>query len=307
LKPEISKLKSPRPKAPATTWNAAAYAANSAVQQSWARELIAKLKLRGDERVLDVGCGDGKVTAEIARAVPRGHVLGVDASAEMIAFAKKTFPPSKTANLKFQICDAREINNKVPAGSKSKPLTPTLSPLGRGEGEASAGFDLVFSNAALHWMDDHEAVLRGAASVLKPGGRLVISCGGEGNAHDVFLALRPEMRLQRWREFFRKMPLPYFFYAPSVYEKWLPKFGFKVHALKLVPKDATYLGAEGFATWLRTTWLPFVQRVPENLREDFMAAVTRRYVAKHPPDARGNVHVRMVRLEIDAGKIMSNT
>jgi len=249
------------------------------VQQSWARELIARLKLRGDEHVLDVGCGDGKVTAEIARAVPRGRVLGVDASAEMIAFAKKTFPTSKISNLKFQICDARKIES------------------------ATGSFNLVFSNAALHWVDDHAAVLRGAASVLKPGGRLVISCGGKGNAHDVFLALRPEMRLPRWREYFRKMPMPYFFYAPGNYEKWLPKFGFKIHAVKLAPKDATYPGAEGFATWLRTTWLPFVQRVPEKLREDFIAAVTRRYVAKHPPDAQGNVHVRMVRLEIDAEKV----
>jgi trans-aconitate methyltransferase len=251
-KSKISKVNVPRPKNQATTWNAAAYAANSTVQQSWARELIAKLKLRGDEHILDIGCGDGKVTAEIAQAVPRGRVLGVDASAEMIAFAKKTFPTSKISNLKFQICDARKIKS------------------------TTGSFDLVFSNAALHWMDDHAAVLRGAASVLKPRGRLVISCGGKGNAHDVFLALRPEMRLQRWRGFFRKMPMPYFLYAPGDY---------------------------GFATWLRTTWLPFVQRVPENLREEFIAAVTRRYVAKHPLDSQRNVHVRMVRLEIDAEKV----
>ena len=73
--------------------------------------------------------------------------------------------------------------------------------------------------------------------------------------------------------------------------------------LKLASKDATYTGAEGLATWLRTTWLPFVQRVPENLREEFIAAVTQRYLVKHPPDAEGNVHVRMVRLEIEATKI----
>jgi trans-aconitate methyltransferase len=259
-------------------WNAADYAANSIVQQSWARELIAKLKLRGDERILDVGCGDGKVTAELARAVPRGAVTGVDASGEMIGFARKTFPPARISNLKFQITDAREISFKTK-------------------------FDLFFSNAALHWVDDHQAVLRGAASVLKPGGRLVVSCGGKGNAHDVFLALRPEMRLKRWCDFFRKMPMPYFFYAPADYEKWLPKSGFKINALKLAPKDAAYPGTEDFATWLRTTWLPFVQRVPENLREEFIAAVTRRYVAKHPPTADGQVHVRMVRLEIEAVKL----
>jgi trans-aconitate methyltransferase len=211
--------------------------------------------------------------------VPRGAVTGVDASAEMIAFAQKTFPPTKIPNLKFQVCDARKIG-----------------------GCDADSFDLLFSNAALHWVDDHEKILCGAASVLKTGGRLIVSCGGKGNAHDVFLALRPEMRLARWRGYFRKMPMPYFFYAPTDYEKWLPKFGFKIRALKLAPKDATYDGAEGFATWLRTTWIPFVQRVPENVREEFIAAVTQRYVAKHPPDAEGKIHVRMVRLEIAAEK-----
>jgi trans-aconitate methyltransferase len=285
-------------------WNAADYAANSVVQQSWARELIARLKLRGDEHILDVGCGDGKITAEIARAVPRGSATGVDASPQMIKFAQKTFPSRKSPNLEFRVMDARRI-------------------------KFDRQFDLIFSNAALHWVDDHQAILRGMAAVSKPGARLIVSCGGKGNAQDVFVALRPELRLNRWREFFRGMPKPYFFYSPADYEKWLPKFGFKINALKLAPKDATYAGADGFAAWLRTTWLPYVQRVPEkvaqasclsvssakpnrtggmpvpltNLREEFIAAVTERYLATHPPDAAGQVHVRMVRLEIDAVKI----
>ncbi len=169
-------------------WNPGDYAANSAAQHAWARELIAKLRLHGDERILDVGCGDGKVTAEIARAVPKGAVIGIDASAEMIRFARKTFPPSKISNLRFEIRDARRIRFEQT-------------------------FDLVFSNAALHWVDDHQTFLRGSAAVLKPGGRLVVSCGGKGNAHDVFITLRAEMRLKRWREFFRKLERPYFFYA----------------------------------------------------------------------------------------------
>jgi trans-aconitate methyltransferase len=265
------------------TWDAAQYAANSAVQQSWARELIGRLSLRGEERILDVGCGDGKVTAEIARSVPRGFVTGTDVSAEMIAFARKKFPPARHPNLRFEVCDARQLSRKL----FSLPAT----------------VDLLFSNAALHWVDDHEQFLRAAATVLHSGGRLVVSCGGKGNAHDVFLALRPEMRLSRWREFFRRMPAPYFFHAPADYEKWLPQYGFQCREIGLAPKDATYPGPEGFATWLRTTWIPYVQRVPEARREEFIAAVTRRYVAKHPPDNENRVRVRMVRLEIDAIKI----
>ncbi|HUA67282.1 MAG TPA: class I SAM-dependent methyltransferase, partial [Candidatus Saccharimonadales bacterium] len=131
-------------------WNAADYAANSAVQQTWARELIARLNLRGDEHILDAGCGDGKVTAEIARAVPRGAAVGIDASPQMIDFARKTFTREKFPNLEFHVMNAREI-------------------------KFERRFDLVFSNAALHWMEDHQMFLRGAASVLKSGGRLVVS------------------------------------------------------------------------------------------------------------------------------------
>ena len=153
-------------------WNPAEYAAHSAVQQSWAHEVIARLQLRGDEHLLDVGCGDGKVTAELARALPHGSVTGADASPQMIEFAKKCFSATEFSNLRFRVMDARKI-------------------------KFDRQFDLVFSNAALHWVDDHETILRGAAAVLKTGGRLVVSCGGKGNAHEVFLALRPEMRLKR--------------------------------------------------------------------------------------------------------------
>ena len=258
-------------------WDAAEYAANSAVQQTWARELIARLKLSGDEHVLDVGCGDGKVTAEIAHAVPRGSATGIDASTEMIGFARKTFPAKRFPNLGFHVMDARKI-------------------------KFNRQFDLIFSNAALHWVDDHQAILRGAASVLKSGGRLIVSCGGKGNAHDVFVALRPELRIKRWRGYFRRIPKPYFFYSPDNYKKWLPRFGFKRRDIRLAPKDAIYNGRDGFAAWLRTTWLPYIQRVPAESREEFIAAVVNRYLLRHPLDSDGKIHVRMVRLEIDAVK-----
>jgi len=266
----------------AVAWNAGGYAANSAVQLRWARELIARLALHGDEHVLDVGCGDGKITAEIARALPRGSATGTDVAPEMIAFAQKTFPTSAVPNLKYLVADARHLDVVGSAGKR---------------------FDLVFSNAALHWVDDHSAFFRGAAALLKTGGRLAVFSGGLGNAWDVFLALRPEMRSPRWREYFRHLKKPYFFYPVTDYATWLPSAGFRLERLELVPKDTWYDGADGLATWLRVTWLPYVQRVPENLREEFIAAVTRRYLAGHPADEQGRVHVRMMRLEIAAIKI----
>jgi len=253
-------------------WNPADYAANSAVQLAWARELLARLPLRGDEHILDVGCGDGKITAEIARAVPRGFATGIDASAAMITHARAQFPGPE-----FHVMDARHIHLPRP-------------------------FDVIFSNAALHWVDDHPAFLQGAARALRPGGRLLVSCGGRGNAQAVVVAFHAVMRRKHWRDCFRGMPTPYFFYGPEDYHRWLERAGFQTQFVELAPKDAVYAGITGLAAWLRTAWLPYTQRVPVIERDEFIAAVAERYLTNHPPDATGHILVRLVRLEIDAVK-----
>jgi len=270
-------LKSPARKPLPVVWNPADYAANSAAQLAWARELITKLKLRGNERILDVGCGDGKITAELARALPSGSIIGLDGSMEMLRFAREHFPAKKFPNVEFVHMDARRIQSSEP-------------------------FDLIFSNATLHWVDDHPAFLRGAAECLKPGGRLIISCGGKGNAQDVFVALRATLRLKRWRSFFRNLTAAYFFHRPEDYEKWLPRFGFQPTVVRLANKEVQFAGGAGLAAWIRTTWLPYTQRVPVAQREGFITDVVDRFAAKHPLDPAGKLTVRMVRLEIDAVK-----
>src|SRR5688572_15265992 len=138
-------------------WNPADYAKNSDAQLAWARELIGKLNLMGDESLLDVGCGDGKVTAELAKIAPNGFVLGVDSSPDFITYARQHYPPDVYPNLHFEQMDARHLHY-------------------------SRLFNVIFSNAVLHWVDDHRAFLAGCARLLNPNGRLIISCGGAGNA-----------------------------------------------------------------------------------------------------------------------------
>ena len=138
-------------------WDAADYARSSAGQQQWARELIAKLVLTGTERLLDLGCGDGRISAELASIVKAGSILGVDNSPEMIAMARNNYPPIMYPNLSFQLADASAL-----------PF--------RNE------FDVIFSNAALHWVKDHKPVLKGIADSLRPGGRILLQMGGRGNA-----------------------------------------------------------------------------------------------------------------------------
>ena len=89
------------------TWDALDYEKSSSVQQMWARELIAKLDLKGDERVLDIGCGDGKITAEIAAKLKNGTVVGIDSSYEMIQLAQARHAKGDLANILFSEHDAR--------------------------------------------------------------------------------------------------------------------------------------------------------------------------------------------------------
>src|SRR5512146_699109 len=154
-------------------WDPREYEKHSSQQQLWAQELIAKLGLSGAERVLDVGCGDGKVTAQIATQLPRGSVVGVDNSPGMIALATERFPPQAHANLRFQLEDASRLPFR-------------------------AEFDLVFSNAALHWISDHRPVLRGIAAALKPGGKALLQMGGTGNAAEIVAGCDRLSQSPRW-------------------------------------------------------------------------------------------------------------
>ena len=126
-------------------WNAEDYADHSTAQFTWAREMIGKLNLRGSESVLDIGCGDGKVTALIASSLTGGSVTGMDSSASMIALAQKRFPSSLYPNLSFVQADASMLS-------------------------FTDQFELAFSNAALHWIPDQASVLLGVRAALKSSG-----------------------------------------------------------------------------------------------------------------------------------------
>jgi len=183
-------------------WDAEAYNKNSAWQQSWARELIGKLNLRGDEKILDIGCGEGKVTAEIATYLPSGAVTGIDISEDMVGFAKKTFPIEKHPNLRFLIMDALNLN-------------------------PDEQFDIVFSNATLHWIKDHRTVLKGIKKHLKPAGRMLVQMAGKGNAGDVMAIMKDACAGKRWGKYFSDFSSPYGMYGPDEYEVWLEEAGLK--------------------------------------------------------------------------------
>ena len=258
-------------------WNPEDYAKNSDAQLKWARDLRQKLNFQGDESVLDVGCGDGKITADFSVALPKGQVVGIDSSPEMIAYANRTYAISQYPNLTFECVDARSL-------------------------DFDREFDLCFSNATLHWVDDHQSFLSRAIRGLRSGGRLVISCGGEGNALDILQVFSELVSSESWKDYFDVFHNPYFFYGDQDYAKWLEKSGFQIEQLELVPKDMTHLGKEGLAGWIRTTWIPFTHCVPESKRDNFIANFVETYLERTPLDKNGLAHVQMVRLEVNALK-----
>ncbi|MGY6274753.1 class I SAM-dependent methyltransferase [Methylomonas sp. MgM2] len=145
-------------------WNARDYARNSQAQQQWAKELMAGLQLTGRETVLDLGCGNGKVTAEIATIVDCGTVVGIDNSDAMIALAKRRYPEKQHPNLTFQVMDAGKLS-------------------------FAECFDVVFSNAVLHWVKQHHPVLDGLYRSLKSGGKILLLMGGKGDATGMLAAI----------------------------------------------------------------------------------------------------------------------
>jgi trans-aconitate 2-methyltransferase len=133
-------------------WDAKTYDQISDVQLGWALEQLERTSLRGDEVVLDAGCGSGRVTAELIRRVPQGRVYGVDVSRSMTEHARAAL------------------------GHRAKILCQDLVEL-----ELPEPVDLVFSNATFHWIHDHDALFAALARAMRPGGRLVAQCGGRGN------------------------------------------------------------------------------------------------------------------------------
>ena len=263
---------------PTYAWDAADYARASSVQQGWARELIAKLGLQGRERVLDIGCGDGKVTAEIAAKLERGAVVGIDNSPGMIALAQATYPRAQWANLSFRLSDAADL-------------------------PFAEEFDVIFSNATLHWVVDHAPVLRGVRRGLRPGGMALLQMGGRGNIQGVTAVVEQVCAEPAWRQYFEGMRFPYGFYGPDEYRDWLDEAGLTARRVDLIPKDVRHASRADFEGWFRTTGsLAYTQRLPEALRPAFIAQVVAAYLEKNPPDAAGAVHVQMTRLEVEASR-----
>ncbi|MGA3293116.1 MAG: methyltransferase domain-containing protein [Candidatus Acidiferrales bacterium] len=258
------------------SWDPQDYARNSRIQEEYGRKQLAQLALTGNEAVLDIGCGDGRLTALLAQMVPRGRVLGIDSSPDMIAAARETHL-SRHSNLAFELIDATAL----PFQSE---------------------FDLVFSTSALHWVKDHVPVLQGIRRALKPKGKMYLTFAARGTLAAFVFAVAALAEDPHWAARFDNFEMPYGFYGLEEYRALLDRFGFVVERLELVERDVTHEGREAFEGWMRTTGMPYLHRVEPERRQAFMRELIDRYLEKHPIDAQGLIHVKMVNLLVKAEK-----
>tara|TARA_B100000678_G_scaffold174388_1_gene145436 strand:+ start:366 stop:1160 length:795 start_codon:yes stop_codon:yes gene_type:complete len=258
-------------------WDAQEYEKHSQGQQKWARELIEKISLNGTENVLDLGCGDGKVTAEISKLVRKGSIIGIDNSAAMIKLATDRHSAAIYPNLSFKEMDAGNL-------------------------KFDDRFDLIFSNAVLHWVKDQKPVIKGMFKSLKHGGRVLLQMGGKGNAAEIVEVLSELQTEKKWHTYFNGFDFPFYFPGKNEYEALLLDCGFTLNRIELIPKKMDHAGITALKGWIRTTWLPYTERVPEEKRERFIDIVSKKYIERYSANSNGIINVQMVRLEVEAEK-----
>ena len=258
-------------------WNSEEYKNNSSNQKVWGSELLSKLHLLGNENVLDIGCGDGELTYRIAAKVPHGSVIGIDNSEDMIRLAKQNHDASNFPNLSFAVKDVREL-------------------------DFNDDFDVVFSNACLHWVIDQKLVLNGIYRCLKRGGRILLQMGGHSNAADFYAAIERVTSRKKWTGFFKGFVFPYGYYTVQEYREFLLAVKLQIKKVEMLPRIMTFEDEEKFASWIRTTGLPYIQRLPESSREGFIHEIVSEYLQNQPPDEEGLIKIKMARLEVVSDK-----
>lgn len=225
-----------------TEWNAGGYYRQSALQKWVADEHLRSLTLAGDERVIDVGCGDGKITAEIADRLPRGSALGVDPSADMIAFAREHF---RQKNLDFATGDATRLAYRDE-------------------------FDLAVSFNALHWVIDQAAALSSIRAALRPGGRAFLEFVPQADRRSLEDVLEATRRSPRWAQYFTRYRTPYVHVSPERYASLAKDGGLQVERIETERKQWDFETRQGFVDWARITFVEWTRMVPEAERDRFI-------------------------------------
>jgi trans-aconitate 2-methyltransferase len=233
-----------------TEWNAELYRERSSLQQTMATEVLQALEVTGSERVLDVGCGDGRITSEIAHRLPEGYVVGVDASSNMIDLASRKTGP----NLRFEVADARSL-------------------------PFNHEFDLVVSFNALHWIREQDLALSSIHKSLKPDGTAHLRLVPMGARKSIETVLEETRTSPAWSEYFCEFRDPYLRLTEEEYCSVAQKSGFGIERVQTESKAWDFGTRAEFFAFSSVTMVEWTRQLPESLRPRFIGDVLDRYQA----------------------------
>jgi trans-aconitate 2-methyltransferase len=226
----------------AREWDAQTYDEVSDPQFNWGMEVLERLELRGAETVVDAGCGSGRVTEQLLERLPRGRVIAVDGSAAMVEKAEERLGDRAD----YLVSDLVELTLPEPV-------------------------DMVFSTATFHWISDHDRLFRQIRRVLRPGGRLVAQCGGQGNVARHAEAIAAVAAEQEYGQHLDQVKGLWNFASPEETEPRLDAAGFTGVRCWLQPKPVQPLRPLEFVSTV--TLGPILDQLPEEKRRPFAEAV----------------------------------
>lgn len=210
-------------------------------QKEWGNKLISSLQLKGNESILDLGCGDGILTEQLSLLVREGYVLGIDASVGMIEKAEQNVHD----NLKFRHMDINEM-------------------------DFDNEFDVIFSNAALHWVKYHNKLLKNTYIALKQGGIAVWNFASDGNCETFYSVMRKKIKDERYKKCFADFEWPWFMPSKAEYEVLTENIGFSEVTISEENADRYFANADEMIRWIdQPSLVPFMQCVPDEVKKEF--------------------------------------
>jgi len=234
-----------------TEWNAASYHKVSGPQTSWGQKVINRLRVDGNERTIDAGCGSGRLTGDLMERIPNGRMIAIDRSWNMLMTARANLRPVFGSRIMF--------------AQVSLPDCPF------------AGWaDLVFSTATFHWVKDHPALFAAIFKTLRSGGRLHAQCGGGPNLHRAHELAEQVMYSDPFARYFAEWPGPWEFASAEVTAGRLKQAGFADIDTNLEEAPTTLATEADYREFVTTViYHPHLERLPEAaLKQSFIDRVT---------------------------------
>lgn len=254
-------------------WDASEYYRLSNPHVDWGQTVLDRLHLQGDETVLDAGCGAGRVTADLLERLPRGRVIALDISANMLAEARERLTPRFGDQVTFVQADLQDFDLPEPV-------------------------DAIFSTAAFHWVHDHPGLFSALFRALNPAGLLVAQCGGGPNIATLVNRAQKLMDSEPFSAYFAGWAGPWNFARAEETAHRLEAAGFSEVWTSIEPRPTTLNDAAEYRAYLETVVFgSHLDRIPDNhLRDQFLDHLTQQSAADDPPFLLDYCRLNMVGL-----------